>query len=64
MVCKEDFKKQVRIELVRRGMTTSDLAVSINRTRESVSAVLNNRRRFPKTKKLICEKLGLEVNDA
>lgn len=60
MSCKEKFKKTVRIELIHRGWTTAELAVHIGRTRESVSAVLNDRRRFPKTRQLICKELGID----
>ena len=60
MTCKADFKKMVLIELVHREMTIPSLAKKIGKSKEAVYAVVNNRRRLPKTKKLICNALSIE----
>ena len=60
MICKDDFRTRVRIELLKRGQTIPEFSRKIGKSREAVSAVLNNRRNLPVTKRLICESLGLE----
>ena len=60
MNCKGNFGQQVRIALVLREETTGDIARKIGKSRESVSAVINNRKSYPNVKKLLCRELGLE----
>ncbi len=60
MDCKGNFGQRVRIALVLREETTGDIAKKIGRSRESVSAVINNRCAYPRVRQLLCEELGLE----
>ncbi len=60
MVCKAEFRKRVRVEMVHRDLTVPQLATQIGRSREAIYAVLNDRRDLPLTKTLICKALGVE----
>ena len=60
MDCKGNFGQQVRIALVLREETTGDIAKKIKRSRESVSAVINNRADYPIVSQLLCKELGLK----
>ena len=56
-----DWGKEVRIKLIEKDMTVSDLAENVGLSRTHVSAVICGRLESVNAKEKICQYLGLEV---
>lgn len=54
-----NLTERIRIELVRRNWSVSDLAGRINRPRNSVSLVIHQRRSIPAVETAVRKELGL-----
>ena len=54
-----NLTERIRIELVRRNWSVSDLARRINRPRNSVSLVIHQRRSIPAVETAVRKELGL-----
>jgi plasmid maintenance system antidote protein VapI len=59
----KEQRVRVRIELARRDMTISDLARTLNISRESLSSAINGTRRSPKTEEKIAAYFGMARKD-
>jgi nitroimidazol reductase NimA-like FMN-containing flavoprotein (pyridoxamine 5'-phosphate oxidase superfamily) len=55
--------KSVKIEMIHRGMSITDLAVTIGRSREYTSAVVNGRVRAAPTEKEISDVLNVPYSE-
>lgn len=53
------FRVRTKTRLLERGLTVTDLAASLGRSRNAVSIAINHETMFPSIKKLIQEALKL-----
>jgi lambda repressor-like predicted transcriptional regulator len=59
----EQRVREIKAEMMRRGVTTIQIARALGVTRTWVSLVLNERAESPRVRKAIAEALGVKVKD-